>query len=63
VSLLVGDRLGRSEVLGPIGAGDMGEVWQVRDRELGRQVAIKVLPEEVAADPRRVERFRPAGSA
>ncbi len=58
MSLSVGDRLGRYEVLGPIGAGGMGEVWQARDNELGRDVAIKVLPEEMAVDPRRIERFR-----
>jgi serine/threonine protein kinase/tetratricopeptide (TPR) repeat protein len=58
MSLSQGDRLGRYEILGPIGAGGMGEVWRARDTELGREVAIKVLPDEVAADPRRVERFR-----
>ncbi len=58
MSLSQGDRLGRYEVLGPIGAGGMGEVWRARDSELGREVAIKVLPDKVAADPRRVERFR-----
>ncbi len=58
MSLSIGDRLGRYEVLGPIGAGGMGEVWQARDSELGRQVAIKVLPEAMAADPKRIERFR-----
>ena len=58
MALSVGDRLGRYEVLGPIGAGGMGEVWRVCDAELGRHVAVKVLPEDVAADPRRIERFR-----
>ena len=53
-----GDRLGRYEVLGPIGAGGMGEVWRARDTELGREVAVKVLPEAVASEPRRVERLR-----
>ena len=53
-----GDRLGRYEVLGPIGAGGMGEVWRARDTELGREVAVKVLPEALASEPRRVERFR-----
>ena len=58
MSLSVGDRLGRYEVLGPIGAGGMGEVWRASDSELGREVAVKVLPEAVAADPTRLERFR-----
>jgi len=58
MSLSQGDRLGRYEVLGPIGAGGMGEVWRARDTELDRQVAIKVLPEAVASEPHRVERFR-----
>ena len=58
MSLSQSDSLGRYEVLGPIGAGGMGEVWRARDTELGREVAVKVLPEEVASEPRRVERFR-----
>lgn len=58
MTLSRGDRLGRYEVLGPIGSGGMGEVWRARDTELGREVAVKVLPEDVASEPRRVERFR-----
>ncbi|MEX1309072.1 MAG: serine/threonine-protein kinase [Candidatus Sulfomarinibacteraceae bacterium] len=58
MTLSQGDRLGRYEILGPIGAGGMGEVWRARDTELDREVAVKVLPEEVASEPRRVERFR-----
>ncbi len=58
MTLSRGDRLGRYEILGPIGAGGMGEVWRARDTELDREVAVKVLPEEVASEPRRVERFR-----
>ena len=58
MSLSQGDHLGRFEILDPIGAGGMGEVWRARDTELGREVAIKVLPEAVASEPRRVERFR-----
>jgi len=57
MSLSTGDRLGRYEVLGPIGAGGMGEVWRARDTELDREVAVKVLPESFASDETRLERF------
>jgi len=50
-------RLGPYEVLGPLGAGGMGEVWRARDTRLDRTVAIKVLPEGFAADPERRARF------
>ncbi len=53
-----GQRLGRYEVLGPLGAGGMGEVYRARDDELEREVAVKVLPERVAGDPLRLERFQ-----
>jgi serine/threonine protein kinase len=46
-----GTRLGSYEVLAPIGAGGMGEVYRSRDTKLGREVAIKILPEAVAQDP------------
>ncbi|HKA36963.1 MAG TPA: protein kinase [Thermoanaerobaculia bacterium] len=52
-----GSRLGSYEVLGPLGAGGMGEVYRARDTKLGREVAIKVLPAEVAGDPERLGRF------
>ena len=55
--LLCGSRLGPYEVAMPIGAGGMGEVYRARDTRLGRDVAIKVLPPEVAADPDRMARF------
>jgi serine/threonine protein kinase len=55
--LTPGARLGSYEIVGPLGAGGMGEVWRVRDARLGREVAIKVLPEAVAGDPARVARF------
>ena len=58
MSRRLGDRLGRYEILGPIGAGGMGEVWRAKDTELERTVAVKVLPESVAEDPTRLERFR-----
>jgi pentatricopeptide repeat protein len=55
--LAVGSRLGPYEILARLGAGGMGEVWRARDTRLGRDVAIKVLPAEFAADPERLRRF------
>ncbi len=52
-----GARLGPYEILSAIGAGGMGEVYRATDTTLGRQVAIKVLPESVASDPERIARF------
>src|SRR5262245_15164451 len=57
VALAVGT-LGSYEVLAPLGAGGRGEVYRARDPRLGRNVAIKVLPAEVASDPERLTRFR-----
>ena len=57
VSLTSGSKLGVYEILAPLGAGGMGEVHRARDSKLGREVAIKVLPEEVAADRERLRRF------
>jgi serine/threonine protein kinase len=53
-----GTRLGSYEVLAPIGSGGMGEVYQAHDTNLGRNVAIKVLPETFAHDPERLSRFQ-----
>ena len=55
--LAVGTRLGAYEILGAIGAGGMGEVYRARDTKLDREVAIKVLPEALAADAERIARF------
>src|SRR5580700_8406638 len=53
-----GTRLGTYEILSAIGAGGMGEVYQAHDTKLGRDVAIKVLPEAFAHDPERLSRFQ-----
>ena len=55
--LSVGTRLGPYEIIAPIGAGGMGEVYKARDTKLKREVAIKVLPESLANDPERLARF------
>ena len=52
-----GTTLGPYEILSPIGAGGMGEVYKARDTRLDRTVAIKVLPEAFTADPDRLARF------
>jgi serine/threonine protein kinase len=56
--LATGTHLGSYEVLSAIGAGGMGEVYQAHDTKLGRDVAIKVLPEAFAHDPERLSRFQ-----
>ena len=57
MSLASGSRLGPYEVVSPIGAGGMGEVYRARDTKLGRDVALKVLPDSLAPDPERLARF------
>jgi tetratricopeptide (TPR) repeat protein/TolB-like protein len=57
MTLLSGSRLGTYEIVDLLGVGGMGEVYRARDRKLGREVAIKVLPEEFASHPDRVSRF------
>ena len=52
-----GTRLGQYEILSPLGQGGMGEVWRAKDTTLGREVAIKTLPEVFARDPERLARF------
>jgi serine/threonine-protein kinase len=58
MALTPGTRLGSYEVIAAIGAGGMGEVYRARDTKLGRDVAIKVLPEAFASDGDRLARFR-----
>jgi non-specific serine/threonine protein kinase len=61
--LAAGTRLGPYEILAPLGAGGMGEVYRARDARLLREVAVKVLPAELAQDPERLERFAREGRA
>lgn len=58
MTLSTGTRLGPYEILAPIGAGGMGEVYRARDTKLGREVAIKVLLEAFAGDEERLARFQ-----
>ena len=57
MTLSLGTRLGPYEILSPLGAGGMGEVYRARDTRLDRTVAIKVLPAELAHNPERRARF------
>ncbi len=57
MALEAGTRLGPYEILSPIGAGGMGEVYRAKDTTLGREIAIKILPADVASSPERLQRF------
>ncbi len=58
MTLGAGTSLGPYEILSPLGAGGMGEVYRAKDAKLDREVAIKVLPEMFSRDPERVQRFQ-----
>ena len=57
MSLVIGSKIGPYEIMAPLGAGGMGEVYRARDSRLDRDVAIKILPELFAQDPERLARF------
>src|SRR5579863_3691195 len=57
MALSAGEKLGPYQILAPIGAGGMGEVYSARDTKLDRDVAIKVLPAALAQNPERLARF------
>ncbi|HEV2396882.1 MAG TPA: protein kinase [Candidatus Sulfotelmatobacter sp.] len=57
MALPIGAKLGQYEIISPLGAGGMGEVYRARDPQLGRDVAIKILPAFLSRDPDRLRRF------
>ena len=57
MALSAGSKLGTYEILSPLGAGGMGEVYRARDTRLGREVAVKVLPASLSSDADRLRRF------
>src|ERR1700730_88948 len=63
MALAPGTRLGPYEILAPIGAGGMGDVYRARDERLKRDVAIKVLPVSFSTDPDRLRRFEQEAQA
>ena len=58
MALISGTKLGAYEIQSPLGTGGMGEVYRATDTKLGRDIALKVLPAEMARDPERLARFR-----
>ena len=63
MTLTAGTKIDGYEILGPLGAGGMGEVYRARDSVLKREVAIKVLPSFVSQDPERLRRFQQEAQA
>ena len=63
MTLNPGTKLGPFEILAPLGAGGMGEVYRARDSRLGREVAIKVLPGRLSSDPQRLRRLQQEAQA
>jgi eukaryotic-like serine/threonine-protein kinase len=57
MALAAGTKLGPYEIVSPLGAGGMGEVYRAKDTRLGREVALKILPESFASEPERLRRF------
>src|SRR5436190_7917525 len=58
MALTAGTKLGSYDIVSALGAGGMGEVYRARDTRLGRDVAIKILPDSFAQDPERLARFQ-----
>ncbi len=63
MTISAGSKIGSYEILSPLGEGGMGEVWRAHDTRINRDVAIKVLPEEVTANPDRLARFEQEAQA
>src|SRR5438876_59147 len=63
MALTSGSKLGSFEIIAPVGAGGMGEVYRARDAALGRDVAVKVLPAAFSEDADRLRRFKQEAQA